>query len=545
MERLCRCWICLPFTAGHRVSDLDPRKLDGRISTMVALACLVAPSIVIMLVSMSHSEVHKYSETLIRLALALFTFLGLSSVLLFFLPYTKKRKWQRKFTADITLQTNLMNNIRILFMLFFALGFSAQHLFLLAYDGLKADSVPLDVLHKVIALVFCISQSVFLCVHKRRVFSIKSELCIRYGMIMIIAADVSIWFHTILNESQELFKHSLVNTSCSSEKHMGNQSKTLNETTDDTQHINEICALAKMIEKTNLILSPMVIEYCLLSIGLLLRLWSNTVAKEKLTNEDSLPDNNKNKLRSAGFDSFGPQADLCMESKVKSLIESNVKGQEEKQQSVPFPYFHLWLFFAIFLLVFKYIATTIDTKQMYLTYEAFQSVYVWALLISTIWAFYIISHKYEVSPNAKALKVREYLLVFCCFGTIFYLTFTVIVGAVSVSHKSGVVIMIEFIVDCLSVYFQTTLMILSGRLVPKRGMNSFSLNNLFVVISSVNLAFWIIDGFVTSSIPSTSRIQSDFYGKEYWFFIAKVVFPFTVYYRFHSFIEFMDLSMKA
>ena len=522
------------FTAGNRISGSDSKSLDGRISSLVILACIVAPSIVVMVVSASHNSFAKSSQNMIRIVLIMCTLAGVIPLVLFSVPYFRRGVAKSKRIHDVSKRANTMSSVRLFFLLLFAMGFCAQNILTLILDFLPANITDhhFGPIYRISALVFCIGQSLFLYVHRQRVIIVKNELIIRYGMILIIAADASNWFHTILNESQELYNHAMSSSICNS-----------NLTLNTTSTRSDPCILAHLIEKTDPILSPMVIEFCLLSVGLLLRLWSNTVEKEK-----SLGNYHGNSTFH-DVESTSPKAGMFGTSRDSYYLHGIRKRDENKTNPYHALLTTLGLFGTMFLFVIKYVVFEIDKRGMYSHYEVVQSVYISSLLLCSVFSFYIASKYYEVGEVTKPLKVREYLLIFCCFGTIFYLMFTVIAGAMSFHNDGyGRTICIEFIIDCLSVFFQTTMMLLAPRLQYRarlRDQPVFALSNVFVAISTLNLALWSVDSFVTSTNPSSSNIQHDFYGDAYWYFVAKVVFPFTVYFRFHSFIDFMELSLRV
>jgi hypothetical protein len=161
--------------------------------------------------------------------------------------------------------------------------------------------------------------------------------------------------------------------------------------------------------------------------------------------------------------------------------------------------------------------------------------------------FNIYSQKYD----------GKFTLVLGTAGTLFHLTFGLIAGIIfekrydSSEKRDGsseaTFLILQKVMEIVIVVVQTSLVLKAQKLSTsfvERQTRWLSVDRLFYVFFLIRVIMWIADSYIGSNTAEIMPIESEAYGDKYWRTVNDVLYPFTMFYLFHTAIDFYQLHNK-
>jgi hypothetical protein len=189
------------------------------------------------------------------------------------------------------------------------------------------------------------------------------------------------------------------------------------------------------------------------------------------------------------------------------------------------PKFQFALGFVQFL--FKVELTIFTILTCYLWYKKFGQ-------------FNIYSQKYD----------GKFTLVLGTAGTLFHLTFGLIAGIIFGKRgdsSEATFLILQKVMEIVIVVVLTSLVLKAQKLSTsfvERQIRWLSVDKLFYVFFLIRVIMWIADSYIGRNTAEIMPIESEAYGDKYWRIVNDVLYPFTMFYLFHTAIDFYQLHNK-
>ena len=116
----------------------------------------------------------------------------------------------------------------------------------------------------------------------------------------------------------------------------------------------------------------------------------------------------------------------------------------------------------------------------------------------------------------------------------------------NIMHPLAIVITIEYIVNIVAIYPQTVL-IMYGSIYKRITRTQRTLSgdgSVFVFLMVTNFVSWFNNSFISNHLEKGS-FQQKFYSGVYWKIINETIFPFVIFYRFHSSMDMYEIYKKC
>ena len=413
-------------------------------------------------------------------------------------------------------------------------------------------------------IIFIITQLFFITYFSKR--ELKPSILLNIGMSFIVSCNISMWFYSTLSS---FYRHAI--------RHYQPISK--NETVSElTKFHNSILPF----------LAPMKTEFNLLIIGFLLTMWD--------TNNDGMLNTEEEFMGTTNSDTRNPHISRSLLSNPNACINQHPNEEtelladsilEETHDSIQGSAItpdrsdedgrlgygtmekstcnttnsrnerslYLSIIGGILMMVPYVTCCLILVKQkpeqlaFKFSFEVLRGIYIFicfGLLCMTLFQFR--PSKTEELTDQR-LREKQYILVVSTSGAVTFAALCLFAAVFSdtSSHtdhfKTGAIatIYIGQSLEIIVIFLQTILIIHSEHVVLI--CTSRSLEKRFVILGLLNFMFWVTDSFIIVSIDEdlvTGWIQTDFFTPQGWALIMETIFPFTIFYRFHSALEMYE-----
>lgn len=309
--------------------------------------------------------------------------------------------------------------------------------------------------------------------------------------LLILVSNVSIWLDTLFSESDFLFERNIEN---------------LNESR--AEKLTDLYPKAEeVIEKTDPYLSPAMIEFSLITIDML------------FSKEDTYKRTGKN--------------------------------QTTKRQPIGFikacgQYFIFLLSFAFFAFTFSVVLLPFNTELNENTFITYVSIE----LVLKMFSLGLIS--ICIIPVYKKLtyhlNVGAFILIITCFGNVLYhmfYCFALYSNADENDAISWVNNVVSIAVAGLQTYFilgiHSCIVFDKSKMVNISWKEKNRMYYLCSLLSMINFGLWICDSLGEERFPVFSKILFEAYGQSVWSVINKLILPLTIFFRFHTGLDFLKL----
>lgn len=324
--------------------------------------------------------------------------------------------------------------------------------------------------------------------------------CGKFVLLIILISNVCIWMDTFFSESNILFETYIVNNS----SYIKNLTGTFSRAED-------------AIEKTDPFFSPAMIEFSLLAIHMLF-------------------------------------------SKNDNFISELRKPSPNEQAFLSFcQLFNFIICFTLFsftcTVLLTYTASN-DTSypEYFIIYEVFQLVLKLLMLILIILCIFPLFHRLKFNFNVSA-----FVLIVSCFGNVIYHVFYFL----AFFSKKGPMLKESVIISRVEDVFSVMLALLqifflmgihssettckpnsrdsSPRIEKMRKYLEGHVYYYCSLLGTMNLALWICDSIGELRLPVFSIELNHAYDPPVWEILNKLIFPLTIFFRFHTGLDFLKL----
>ena len=502
-----------PFTTGDvtvTISDHEPRQ-DGRIASSVLGTSFIAVVFVLLLLSFGQIGISSIQANgIIRVSLLVLSVIGTFSLMMMI------RKIFDQLKDEHSIWKAANGNLKFVFLWCFAIGVLIQetmYAILISATKSEAESLTLGnvlLAWNIIVIVFTVLQTVFITLWRR--VSFQPTLSFNYGLMFTLLTDAANWCFFTLFESKELFQNHVNFTSF------------VNSTSNASSS-----AVEEFIRTLEPYTTPMIIEYHLLAMAFLL--------SAKSCNQDhSSRYTRLQHVLSLDNDSTGEYEPILNSSEKRKL-----HGYIQK---CPLLVGIVLCAPMIFLEIYIGNNSALETNIPVLTaFQLFQIVNLSLLITHSIKL--LSSVAYYSATTTPRENHTNFLLFFSCFGIQMYDIFGGY-GVLIAKDKDALVILtvLKHIFSFIATFYQTTLIMKLKNDTcihfAIRQPNIWFTNNIILLLSFVNFGFWFGDCFFMKHERNLTLSETVAFGA-YWNYIVDVLFPVTIFYRFHCGIELFEL----
>ena len=559
------CWsyircICFPLAIGNPVMHRNrPTNSDGKISSSVLVTCLIPILFVMMFVlsiTPSVRNPNPLSWGLVEIWLA---FGFLSSISLSIRAYRRRAQYMFGLRAP-----ELSQNPKLLFLWIFGFG-------VIVHSGLNMsinidciikggrEPFPGEQLLSVFShfgeIAFHVAQLGFISYFVN--YRFISSVLLSYSMSVMLITHLVVWFYSIISSLRR-----------SDILHPQNISL-LNQT--NCFWGSDINALRSKLAPY---LSPVQLEYSLLSAAFLLKIWS-VVDKEEDTTSYREPEYHTSQPETdeetplmlahhslpANFRSGGNSLSDQITAKNIQSNHSVVFGIQQAvrrfREIQPVSFYMIVLFsFLVITPVVVALMILISVRKtnlrMHFIWEIIRTIFTCIHLAFLVLAFRCLKKRCFLPQNPSRMEKRgiQYILLMSSAGAVAYSTFSIVSGMMckcdkNITHPLAIVITIEYIVNIVAIYLQTVLIMYGSTFkgITRTQRTSSGDGSVFVFLMVTNFVSWFNNSFISNHLEKGS-IQHEFYSGVYWKIINETIFPFVIFYRFHSSMDMYELFRK-
>lgn len=430
-----------------------------------------------------------YSELIVLSLLLVTSILGFCFALI--LIYVRFKKCIVK--PKMSMNTFLI--FKLISMYVFGLGFMF-HCGLNAWKRSLEDTCPvngkLGLIYNIITI--CYTGCLFLYFALFHVRKNENTFIENLSSLFILLANVCVWLDAIFSESGDIFN-----------KPDNDNSSVIKNVTESSNRAIEV------IEKTESFLSPALVEFSLLGIDLL---FTKTY------------DNNKN------------------------VLQRNLRNQNNKIINLFFSFIQILicltafsLFAFTFLIVLKPEGSKdySDYPDEFLFYVSFQLIIKIFMLIFIFTCFICLILSFGCSCLAFHLNVSTFILLVACFGNVVYHTLYCFAldSESRKPHKQH--FCISWADNIISLVLAPTQTIFIIGIHSSKNIKTIIVFYLCFFLGVLNLGLWVSDSIGEERLPLFSILIFNAYHKQVWSIINKIILPLTIFFRFHTGFEFLEI----
>ncbi|CAG9823197.1 unnamed protein product [Phaedon cochleariae] len=412
------------------------------------------------------------------------------------------------------------------------------------YSSAESCRDLFNILKPVTRILFIILQMLFIFSYDNFMDVQKSKLIAKFGLMHLIATNLSDWFYVLV----EFTQHDIF----FSAKLMQDQSERYNQTlhVDDLKilqifmHYKEkkMQCLNSDIMKSIRVraaphLAPCAVEYNILCMVILCVMWKNNCSEA----------------------SEEPSADLSAELSRQSGCNT-IYGRSQSQFSVDCAQAEKGLFGGVLLLAVTVISLImffelvpnegVRADVALLQVNIWEAILFWTATLAVLLSMKAL-RKIEIIQKERTLELEHVLLLITQCGVFVYFVFQIIGACLMGRHKGTAGIRtIMRIVTPLSALVQSccqTVFILDAwprRCSTKTEMKRKPGRQLITFLLVINISLWVVNRLKNNQSVSHPN-QMDFYGVLTWNIITHVSMPLVVSYRFQSTVCFYEIWKRV
>ena len=171
------------------------------------------------------------------------------------------------------------------------------------------------------------------------------------------------------------------------------------------------------------------------------------------------------------------------------------------------------------------------------------------LLLANVFVLHYL--RFHILPNSTAhsVNLRNNFLMFLSFiGFQIFCVFNVFAHFKMAQNHDDCLRYIdtfEHVVNFISNTVQTMLLVQLKGYSSKKNLRPLKkLKIVFILIIIMNLGLWLGDCFFMKRVRSSSIPEEQFFGNSFWYFMVDILCPMTIFYRFHSATESVEILQK-
>lgn len=454
------------------------------------------------------------NENMVQIVLIISVSIGSVSIVVLLCLRQKKFKTERsEYKTSIKFL-----KIKLVSLYIFGLGYMF-HCGLYTWKNFSFDICPensdLSIAYNILSILYTFLLFIYFALYYERCDD--NTFGENAASLGIFLTNACIWFNALFFESKLLFKHEMI---------ADNSSTVINVTTSAKRAM-------EAIEKSDPFLSPAMIEFSLISIDML---FLKTDRSTKIS-KPPVPNKSDNLTKSNDL----PQLPSCR----------RITGQ----------FFLYLVVLTLFVFTFVVVITNDPSNDILDHPDDFNVYVVMQLLIKLPMLVFISMCLFvEWSCLNFHLNVSAFVLLVTCFGNVVYYTLYCVAiyseGKKNESQFIGVS-WIDNIISMFLALFQTVFIL--GTHSPKDYKNCMChtcstknarlLHKKFVpyaccLLGILNLGLWVSISIGEGRLPVFTISIYKAYDKVVWSFINKIILPLTIFFRFHTGLDFLEFYWK-
>lgn len=415
-----------------------------------------------------------------------------------------------------------------------------KHFSFLSIDECYVNSV-LGLLYNFITMMYTLLLFIYFANFYDR--TVENTFAENFMSLGILVSNACIWLDTIFSESNFLFK--------SENDH--DPLQILNVTQPTFEAI-------EIIEKADPFLIPAMIEFSLMAIDLLFTKRNpsaNHLKSSYLAADDLLPNRTQNTNNTPPIVGVKSNKNDNISSKLPTNYCNKQRLLQKCETPIRIVCLFIFFIFAFSLFAFTLTVVMINNKsEELLGHPEDFTVYATMQLImkSTMLLLISICILVEWPCFTFHLNVSAFVLVFTCFGNVVYhVMYCFALDSEGHKNQSHTIHIswAENIISIVLAGFQTLFIL--GTHSPKnyqsrrRYCMNFceTLHKRFVfyfcsLLGVLNLGLWISDSIGEERLPVFSIAIYKAYDADVWSVINKIILPLTIFFRFHTGVDFLE-----
>lgn len=524
--------VILPMTAGNTLGMNRNRNRtvhnrnrpvhDGRISTIVLVGCMLSMVAVVLLVNMDKTKRYYIPQLTVKIMLSVLVLIGLLTIIIL-----SVHNYRNKLEVPTRYRHEGKNRLKIKFLWLFGImsnvydGFTIgvfMECLSVTTKSFMIITYNVRIMYSCLLIVFHFVQIVFISYFSGS--RILASVTSHYGILLLLSANGAVWSCSFIRASNTLFS-----------------SKTTFYANYSAYNcLKNASSFDTFLNHARPILYPAHVAFSLLSVGILLSMWSST----------ENPDNDNKEL-----------SDYMELSGNCDMTQNNGESVPNRRR-FEFPRNHPLSYYATIVigivLALPYILGAVlmiksnETflSEIWISYKFAYKITIWVFCLV---AFYKIQTECRPNLRHKPLDGNEYILFFSTFVDAMFHTFGLIAGALITPNADmqteANIVLVENIFNLLIDYYQTVFLIQANRFEKKTRNNlNWPIENTCLLLCILNIGQWLIDCFAGKEYHTGTLIQELFYLPDYWNGVMSFVFPVAVYFRFQSFMGMYSLYDK-
>ena len=175
-------------------------------------------------------------------------------------------------------------------------------------------------------------------------------------------------------------------------------------------------------------------------------------------------------------------------------------------------------------------------------------VYLAGTLLILLFGFLKLRRECALLEKVAFFKASELTLIFCYFVILFYHVLSLISSmSLMWTLDFAAIMLCDSCLNILNAWMQTTLIIIANACVKPMQIHlgrRAGIQYVCVFLTVFNFIIYCENTLILHQNRNGFPIQNSYFGKCMWMEIIGVIAPLLIYYRFHSFLSFIKLSLK-
>lgn len=532
-----RSTIKIPLTAGYPVRNGSPDEANGSLASVVTIVFVTAMTFATIGIFGSKQNHEPLANKHIWIMMVSMVFAALASVVFIsVLAYKNRTTW---FKPSELKRIAIYTNIKVAFLWLFGFACILYESFNASMDlSCWANTETNDIKHQTMSELFShFLQILCVCFQLSfityfRYYKFEPSLCINYGILIILLANLSQWFESLVKE---------INT---------------NPPENITISMGNSCfvtsALYNLTEQLEPYVGPARVEFFLLSTGFIISMWPS-IQEDEVTETIRIDLGETYDEHSVLIPNSPSRSAPVRTYNTTSTAESHphISGYQIHPVS-HFCSIIVGMVLNVTLVIGNIVFVFMSSQQAggtglrdtwFLVTLAFK---LCMLIMIYMIYYYITWSELPFNIQSKKLSSGQYLLVFATSGTVALCTIGIIVGIQVTPEMYGYIFIIENCVDIIGTYLQSVLIIHAEKLVVNvSGGTFFAVERLCLLLSVCNWSLWFNQSFIdVHYVAKFGSHHNEIIEEGTLLNIVKILSPVLIFYRFHVFLEWYNLHRK-
>lgn len=390
-------------------------------------------------------------------------------------------------------------------------------------------------------IAFVISQLGFLSSYST--CKLKKDTIVNFGLSTIILTHIVQWFRTLFST---LSKNDLISTSM----------------TNDTNHTSCLNSneFKSLMENISPYIEPMSTEYSLLAVGIVLRLLPSSsdghvspTSTDKQTIHRWSESQNGPEERTSLLPVLGLSSSRTVQRYNSCQCDSSLRENLSISVQLQVPSFYRCLLAAFLTCLPILIAVILNAScgsDIQLSVGVIQFIFKAELAVLVSLNFYLWYTQFKRQNVYSDKYDGKIILLLSTAGMLLYSTFGLIAGSVIDDRGLSYIatfLILQKLLELFVVVCQTSFIIKAQNL-HVQNLNPepkyISADKMFYMFFLIRVIMWVADSYIGKNTQKIMPIETEVYGDKYWKTINDMLYPVTMFYLFHTSIDFYQLYKK-